>query len=177
MSPSIRPLYKGASVCGLALTVWTPTGHNAAIHRAVHDAAAGSVLVVSADAGSDYGYFGDLLAESCRQREVAGLVIDGTVRDADSLRQMRFPVFSTGVNPRATSKKEPGIVKESIRCGGAMVEPGDVVVGDADGVVVVPSGVLEAVAAAARAVEEREAAIRGQISKGLSTYEILKLSK
>ena len=175
MDASIRPLADSMKLAGPACTAVIAPGQNAAIHRAVQSAEPGEVLVVDGGGSRSWGPFGDILATNCRNRGIVGLVIDSTVRDAAELREMGFPVFCLGTNPSATAKTEPGEVDIDIVCGGVPVNPGDIIVADDDGVVVVPLAIAGDVAEGVRGVAEREEAIMKQLADGMSTAEIFKL--
>ena len=175
MDARIVPLFAGARLAGPARTARISAGQNAAIHHAVHLARRGEVLVVDGAASRSFGPFGDILAGACMARGIAGLVIDGTVRDSAEIAALGFPVFCLGRHPAATAKSEPGEVDVEITCGGVTLGPGDFVVGDADGVVVVPKSLAEEVAEQVRTVAAREAEIVEQIKAGKTTYEIFGL--
>lgn len=176
MAPRIAPLYPGARLAGPARTARITPGQNAAIHRAVWLAEPGEVLVVDGGASAFYGPFGDILATACIERDLAGLVIDGTVRDGDEVAELDFPVFCIGRNPAVTAKTEPGETDIPVTCGDIRVHPGDFVVGDGDGVVVIPAAEAAAVAAALPGVAEREEEIRAALRAGRTTYEIFGLA-
>ena len=177
LASSLKPLIPGLRIAGPAKTARTVPGQNAAIHRALHTARPGDVLVVDGGAADRFGPFGDLLAEGCKARGIAGAVLDCTVRDSADIRALGFQVFCRGFHPEATLKQEPGEVDVEILCGGVPVRPGDIVVGDDDGVVVVPTEIAESVLERAAQVAEREAAIRSRILAGETTYEIFELGK
>ncbi|NUL46433.1 RraA family protein [Cellulosimicrobium funkei] len=137
INPDIRPVWKGAHVAGPAYTVHSELGDNLAIQRAVREAPEGSVLVVEAG-GGQFGYWGEMLTEIARLRKIAGLIINGTVRDIDEIEGLAFPVFATGVAMRHADKKHSGTIGESVSLSGRPVHTGDVVIADTDGVIVVP---------------------------------------
>ncbi len=156
VDPKIRPVWKGARAVGRAYTIQAKPGDNLALQRGLREAPAGSVLVVEAG-GLEFGYWGGILTEIALLRGLAGLVINGTVRDIDEIELRQFPVFSTGVAMRHATKKDPGITAETISFAGRDVSTGDIVVADTDGVVIVPqSSLLEALSnAEVRAEKER----------------------
>ena len=166
MRPFMRPVYPGARVSGSAVTVSCAPGDNMMIHAAIEVCAPGDVLVVTTFSESTDGMFGDLLAVSCRAHGIVGLVIDAGVRDTADLTAMEFPVWSKAVSAQGTVKATPGWVNVPVVCAGAAVQPGDVIVGDADGVVVVPRLDADAVANAAQDRLAKEEKTRARLKAG-----------
>ncbi len=166
LAPWMRPVYAGARVCGTAVTVFAHPGDNWMLHVAAEMLRPGDVVVLGVSSESSDGMFGELLATSFRARGGLGLVIDAGCRDTHELREMQFPVWSKAVNAKGTVKATVGSVNTPIVCAGALVHPGDVIVGDDDGVVVVPRARAAAVAAASAARETKEAATRTRLAAG-----------
>ncbi|KRE91200.1 MULTISPECIES: 4-carboxy-4-hydroxy-2-oxoadipate aldolase/oxaloacetate decarboxylase [unclassified Arthrobacter] len=166
MRPYIRPAYPGASMCGTAVTVLLQPGDNWMMHVAAEQVQPGDVVVAACTTESEDGFFGDLLATSLQARGAKGLIIDGGCRDIAALQDMDFPVFSRAINSKGTVKATLGSVNIPVVCANALVNPGDVVIADVDGVVVVPAARAAEVAEAARKREENEEAKRRRFANG-----------
>jgi 4-hydroxy-4-methyl-2-oxoglutarate aldolase len=172
LSECISPIFRGARVVGSAVTVTLPAGDNWMIHVAVEQCRAGDVLVVAPAPPSPHGYLGELLATALQARGVRGFVIDGGVRDIGELTRMEFPVWSHWVSALGTVKERLGSVNVAVECAGQHVEPGDVVVADDDGVVVVPRERAAEVLEACRAREEKEARSRERYRAGELSLDV-----
>jgi len=175
MRPYMRPLYPAARLAGPAVTVSCHAGDNLMIHAAIEVCQPGDVLVVAPRSESSDGMFGELLAVSCRAHGIAGLIIDAGVRDTADITAMGFPVWSKAISAQGTVKSTAGSVNLELVCAGALIHPGDAVVADHDGVVVVRREDAPQVAQLARQRQQKEEGTRDRLSSGelgLDIYDL-----
>jgi 4-hydroxy-4-methyl-2-oxoglutarate aldolase len=175
LDSGIKPIDPASRLAGPALTVDTRPADNLMLHYALLKAKPGDVLVVDAKGFLEAGPWGDVLTAAALKAGVVGLVIHGAVRDADAIVDMGFPVFCRGLSIKGTGKVHPGKVNVPVCIGDVLIRPGDIVVGDRDGLVIVSPDEVEAVLTSARAREAKEAGFRSAIEKGASTAELLGL--
>lgn len=172
MDPCIKPIVRTMRLCGQALTVSCHAGDNLMLIKAVHMARPNDVIVADMGAANDSGPFGEVLAVECITKGVAGLVLSCAVRDSSEIEQLGFPVFSNGICVKGTAKATLGSINHPICCGGQIVNPGDIVLGDADGVVIVPRAEVEEVLKASLERTAKEADIIKRLQKGESLFDI-----
>ena len=175
ISYRIKPISRGMKICGPALTVECPPGDNMMLHKALERALPGDVIVATVAGAEDYGYWGDLMAASAMARKVGGLCIEGCIRDSEEIVEKGFPIFSTGFCIRGTGKGTLGLINYPIFFGGQRIEPGDIIVGDDDGLVAVARGSAAEVLAKTIARVEAEVEKEKVLSTGISSVEYNKL--
>ena len=177
MDSGIQALVSGTKICGPACTVSTRVGDFLAILQGLHAARPGDVLVVGSQGSPDVAVFGEITSTEAKLKGLAGLVTDGWVRDIEGIRKIGFPVFARGTSPRVAGRGSLGEVNVPTNCGGIVVEPGDIVVGDADGVVVVPRLKAAEILRLSQDILKFEDALVNKVRAGLSQVEFFKLNE
>jgi len=177
LDPALKPLDPETRIAGRAVTVELEPGDNWFIHLALLEAGAGDILVVDAKGYVDAGPWGDVLTLAAQQRGVVALVIDGAVRDSRDIVAAGFPVFTRGVCIRKTTKRQLGRINVPVTIGGVLIEPGDVLVGDADGLVRVRAEDVDSAVASSEARLAKEDAMRTDILAGATTLDLLGLGR
>ncbi|NHQ91976.1 4-carboxy-4-hydroxy-2-oxoadipate aldolase/oxaloacetate decarboxylase [Janthinobacterium lividum] len=177
LDSGIKPIAPGMRLAGPALTVDTRPADNLMLHYAMLKARPGDVLVVDAKGFLEAGVWGDVFTEQAQRIGLAGLVIHGAVRDAAAMTEAGFPVFSRGLSIKGTGKHQPGRLNVTVTIGDVGIDPGDIIVGDQDGVVVVKRHEVDAVLLKSRQREEKEAQFRQQIRDGATTVDLLGLEE
>lgn len=173
----IRPIRPGMKLCGSVVTVMTHPGDNLMVHKAIYVAQPGDVLLVHTSSCLEAGFWGGIMTTAAIQRKIAGLVTDGAVRDTDEIERIGFPVFSQAISMKGTTKAHLGTINHPISFGDVRVEPGDIIVGDSDGVVVVSRQNIPGVLKLAGQREDKEQKITAELQRGKTTLELYGLSE
>lgn len=175
LGPGLRPVTPTADFCGPAVTLWTRPGDILFVLKCPDVVRSGDVVVIDGGGRLDAAVIGDIVGGMLRDRGVAGLVVDGAVRDVDGLTEIGLPVIAAGTHPATGSNQGPGALNVPVTCAGSIVRPGDIVRADASGVVIVPAAAAEQVVGAAAAVDEREQGWRKEVADGGSLTPVLDL--
>lgn len=177
MDSGIKPIDPASHMVGRAVTVQCFPGDNLALHQGIYACNPGDILVIDCHGYVEAGHFGDIMATACKVQGIAGVVIDGSARDAEDIKKIGLPVFVRGLNPSGTVKESLAKINVPVTVGGVEVHAGDIVLGDCDGVVVVPQEQEDAVFAAAIAKFEKEAHIIEMLLAGKTTLEVYGFDK
>ncbi len=175
MSPEIRPLNFGLRVSGPAATAYNYPGDGLMVHKAVQLAQPGQILAFANSGNLPSTMFAELVALSALERGVKGVIVDGSIRDVDALREMNFPIWAASIHASHIEKRGPGSLNVPIVCGGVRVEPGDTIVADGDGVICIPRAQLGTAVLGARQRAENEVGIRKRVAEGEVLYDILNI--
>ncbi len=171
----LEPAFPEARALGPAYTVQGAPGDNLALHHAVSNAPQGVVIVLAVGGEQETAHCGEIIAIAAKERGIAGIVIDGAIRDRSEITQLGLPVFHLGSSPRGPGKRGPGRLAVAVELRGVRIEHGDLVCADADGIAVVPAAVADEIQAAVGALEQREAEIVAQLRRGRTTVEVFGL--
>jgi len=177
MDSDIKPIKNSMKLCGRAVTVSCYPKDNLSLHKAIEVSNPGDVIVATMQGFSESGPWGEITSFASKYKGIRGLVIDGSVRDTEEIINLEFPVFSRGSCVKGTLKSNIDVINQPIICAGALVRPGDIVVGNRDGVVVIPSDKAEFVLKNAKKIVEKENQIKEEIKNGKSTLDILGIRK
>ena len=175
MAPVMRPLFAGARLCGQAVTCFNYPGDNLLLHAAIKLAWPGQIIVATNGGSAQGALWGEMVTVFARLQGLGGAVVDGAIRDTDPIRALGFPVFSTAISASHPDKRGPGSANVPVVVAGVTVNPGDIVVGDGDGVLVIPPRYLKAAMDAAQARIDKETAFRAKLAEGRTMFELLNL--
>lgn len=175
MNAAIRAIIPGTKLAGPAFTVKCYPGSIRTVHKAILEAEAGDILVVDGEADSRGALLGELMAMQAQLLKLGGIVIDGAVRDSEGIRKLGLPVFARYITPRVSSNRRIGLTQTTISCGGAPVSPGDFILGDEDGVVVIPANDLQKIVNESEAIERKEQEIVKRMENGELLVDILQM--
>jgi 4-hydroxy-4-methyl-2-oxoglutarate aldolase len=177
MNAAMRPLNAGQRMFGQAVTCLAYPGDNLALHLGLHVARQGQVIVATNGTSGDGALWGELAATLAQTKGIAGVIVDGSIRDTDALRGMNFPVWSTAISPSHPEKRGPAAVNIPIVCAGVRVDPGDLIVADGDGVIAIPRALIQQAFEGTSARAAREVEIRKGIAEGKTLFDMLGLEK
>ena len=177
IEPKIKPIVKGIKLCGPAFTVQTAPGDNIMLHKALEKSQEGDVIVATVGDEYDYGYWGDLMSVQAKAKKLGGLAIDGCIRDSEEIIEMKFPIFSRGASIRGTVKASLGLINYPINFGGTVVNPGDLILGDDDGMVVVRFQDCKEILAKSQERVQKEETKAKALMEGVTSVKYNKLDK
>jgi 4-hydroxy-4-methyl-2-oxoglutarate aldolase len=175
MAPAMRPLFQGAKVCGQAVTCYNYPGDNLMLHVAIKLAKPGQIVVATNGGSAQGALWGEMVTVFARLKGLGGAVVDGAIRDTDPIRELGFPVFSTSISASHPEKRGPGSANVPVVVAGITVNPGDVIVGDNDGVLVIPPRYLKAAMDAAQSRVDKESGFREKLAAGKTMFDLLGL--
>jgi len=177
VNPKIKPIFRGMKLCGPAFTVQTAPGDNLMLHKALEKAQEGDIIVATVGDEYEYGYWGDLMATQAKAKKLGGLAIDGCVRDSEEIIEMGFPIFSRGLAIRGTVKASLGLINYPINFGGNGINPGDLILGDDDGIVVVKFQDCQEVLAKSKERIQKEEVKAKALMNGVTSVKYNNLDK
>jgi len=177
VNPKIKPIFRGMKLCGPAFTVQTAPGDNLMLHKALEKAQEGDIIVATVGDEYEYGYWGDLMATQAKAKKLGGLAIDGCVRDSEEIIEMGFPIFSRGLAIRGTVKASLGLINYPINFGGTVINPGDLILGDDDGIVVVKFQDCKEVLAKSKERVQKEEVKAKALMNGVTSVKYNNLDK
>lgn len=177
VNPKIKPIFRGMKLCGPAFTVQTAPGDNLMLHKALEKAQEGDIIVATVGDEYEYGYWGDLMATQAKAKKLGGLAIDGCVRDSEEIIEMGFPIFSRGLAIRGTVKASLGLINYPINFGGNGINPGDLILGDDDGIVVVKFQDCQEVLAKSKERIQKEEVKAKALMNGVASVKYNNLDK
>lgn len=172
MSSQIRPIFRNEKVFGTAITVKTGPADNLMLIKAISMAEQGQIIVLDCGDTLEAGPFGEVLATECKSRGIKALITNGSIRDSQQIRELNFPVYSKGISVRGTTKAESGLINHPISCGGVIVNPGDIILADEDGVVVFDQNILSEVIEKSFVREDKERKVMDELKNGRSLFDI-----
>ena len=177
VNPKIKPIFRGMKLCGPVFTVQTAPGDNLMLHKALEKAQEGDIIVATVGDEYEYGYWGDLMATQAKAKKLGGLAIDGCVRDSEEIIEMGFPIFSRGLAIRGTVKASLGLINYPINFGGNGINPGDLILGDDDGIVVVKFQDCQEVLAKSKERIQKEEVKEKALMDGITSVKYNKLNE